>query len=93
VEWDELLPDNLGTRWRKWVTLLPHLRDIHIPRWAGTRGKGNCQILVFCNASERAYGAALYIRSTDGSVLVHPTQLVIPLEVDQGGEDVGDHWN
>ena len=62
VEWDELLPDDLGTRWRNWVKLLPHLRDVHIPRWAGNRGKGNCQIHVFFYASERAYVSALYIR-------------------------------
>ena len=33
------------------------------------------------------------IRGADGRILVHPIQLVIPLEVDQGGEDVEDHWN
>jgi hypothetical protein len=37
VGWDELLPDDLGSRWRDWVTLLPHLLDIHIPRWVGAR--------------------------------------------------------
>jgi len=25
VEWDELLPDDLGTCWRNWITLLPRL--------------------------------------------------------------------
>jgi len=30
-------------------------------------GKINCQIHVICDVSERAYGAALYIRSTDGT--------------------------
>ena len=64
VEWDELLPDDLGTRWRNWVILLHHLLDIHIPRWTGTTRNGDCQIHVFCDASERAYGAVLYIRST-----------------------------
>ena len=29
----------------------------------GARGK-NCQIYVFCDTSERAYGVVLYIRST-----------------------------
>ena len=67
VEWDELLPDDLGTRWRNWVALLPHLLDIHIPRWEGARGKVNYQIHVLCDASGRAYGAALYIRSTHGT--------------------------
>jgi hypothetical protein len=32
-------------------------------------------------------------RGADGSVLVRPIQLVIPLEVDQGGEDVEYRWN
>jgi hypothetical protein len=33
------------------------------------------------------------LRGADGSVLVRSIQLVIPLEVDQRGEDVEDHWN
>jgi hypothetical protein len=64
VGWDELLPDDLGSHWCDWVTLLPHLLDIHIHRWAGVRGADDCQIHVFCNASEGAYGAVLYIQST-----------------------------
>jgi hypothetical protein len=31
------------------------------------------------------------LRGADGDVLIRPIQLVIPLEVDQGGEDVEDH--
>jgi hypothetical protein len=30
------------------------------------------------------------LREANGTVLVRPIQLVIPLEVDQGGEDVED---
>jgi hypothetical protein len=30
------------------------------------------------------------IRASDGRQITRPIQLVIPLEVDQGGEDVGD---
>jgi hypothetical protein len=36
VEWAEILPEDLGTRWPNWGKLLPHLLDIHIPRWVGT---------------------------------------------------------
>jgi hypothetical protein len=30
------------------------------------------------------------LRGANGTILVRPIQLVIPLEIDQGGEDVGD---
>jgi len=36
---------------------------VHIPPWLAT-SNGNFQVHVFCNASERAYAAALYVRST-----------------------------
>jgi hypothetical protein len=71
VGWDELLPDDLGTRWSNWLKLLPDLREINIPRWVGTGRKGNDQIHVFCDASERAYGAVLYVRST------HRTEVLV----------------
>jgi len=64
VGWDELLPDDLGTRWCNCVKLLPHIPHNHIPRRVEARGKDNHQIHVFCDASERAYRAVLYIRST-----------------------------
>ena len=32
VGWHENLPDDLGKRWRKWNTFLPHLLNIHIPQ-------------------------------------------------------------
>jgi hypothetical protein len=33
------------------------------------------------------------LRGAHGSILVSIIQLVIPLEVDQGGDDVEDRWN
>jgi len=39
---------------------------VHVPRWLATSGGGNSQTHVFCDAPERAYGAALYVRTTQG---------------------------
>jgi len=40
-----------------------HIITLYIPRWLVT-SIGSFQVHVFCNASERAYGTTLYIRST-----------------------------
>jgi hypothetical protein len=65
VGWDELLPEDLGTRWSSWLKILPDLCNIHIQRSVGTRREENPQIHVFCDAYERAHGAVIYIRSTN----------------------------
>ena len=67
--WGQLLPDDLGTCWHNWVTLLPHLLDIHIPRWAGVRGKDDCQIHVFCGVRESVWGHTLHsVNSQEGNL-------------------------
>jgi hypothetical protein len=64
---NELLPIDLGTRRHAWVSGFSPLSHIHVPRWLATSMKQSCQPHIFCDASERAYGAALYIRSTEGN--------------------------
>ena len=63
IGWNELLPSDLGARWHTWVSTLPSLSQARIPRWLGTFRDSNTQVHVFCDASEKAYGAALYIRA------------------------------
>jgi hypothetical protein len=63
LAWDELLPPDLGTLWNTWVSSLPHLVHLHIPRWIGTLEETTSQARVFCNTSERESGTALYILS------------------------------
>ncbi|XP_071041466.1 uncharacterized protein [Parasteatoda tepidariorum] len=64
IEWDELLPPSIASRWSKWIIDLPHLNDIRIPRWIGI-SSADVTIHVFCDASERAYGTVLYVRFTE----------------------------
>jgi hypothetical protein len=62
--WEELLPPDLAQRWHQWTSKLQHLSSLHIPRWIGVSQSGDeATVHVFCDASERAYGAVLYIRS------------------------------
>ena len=46
-----------------WLSNLPRLAQLRISRWVGTADKSHPQVHVFCDESERAYGAALYIRT------------------------------
>jgi hypothetical protein len=71
IDWNELLPPDLVARWHAWVSTLSSLSRVYVPRWLAT-SRGNYQAHVFCDASKRAYGAALYIRSIrEDKTLVH----------------------
>ena len=59
MQWEEFLPHDIGARRHEWITSLPLLSSIHIPRWMGVLDGHDTQIHVFCDASERAYGAVL----------------------------------
>lgn len=67
AEWDEPITEEGKTMWRRWLTELPHLTKVRIPRWyAGSvaNPKSIVQLHHFCDASQRAYGAVSYLRIT-----------------------------
>jgi len=35
LPWDELLPSDLGALWNTWVTAMPPLAQLRVPRWVG----------------------------------------------------------
>ena len=64
IDWDETLPVEILNEWKKWSEELPCLCDILIPRYyLPTTFKANdIQLHGFCDASENAYAAVVYIR-------------------------------
>jgi len=44
MQWEEILPHDIGVHWHAWITSLPHLADIHIPRWMGTSNAHDSQM-------------------------------------------------
>jgi hypothetical protein len=59
-----LLPPDLGARWHTWLHILTSFSQIHIPRCVAFTERSS-QVHIFCDSSERAYGAAFYIRATE----------------------------
>lgn len=65
-DWDDELPLNLQDQWRTYRLELFKLNRIMIKRYV-SQPIGSKQIHAFSDASEKAYGAAVYIRSDDGN--------------------------
>ncbi|XP_062121532.1 uncharacterized protein LOC133835556 [Drosophila sulfurigaster albostrigata] len=61
LEWDEHLPTDLSLQWKEYLQSYPALGKIRIPRWVQFQTRVKLQYHGFCDASERAYGAAIYI--------------------------------
>ena len=64
-DWDVILPDNLKGEWQKFREDIQYLNQIQIPRhvFNGIVPKSQ-EIHTFVDASEKAYGAAIYLRAT-----------------------------
>lgn len=68
VGWDESLPQDIHRKWVDFKQQLVHLRELQIPRWVGIgSGTREIQLHGFCDASERAYGACVYVRTNSDS--------------------------
>ena len=63
LDWDESLPIKLHTEWNTFANDLIHLNNFSFKRNVTQRMPRNLELHGFCDASERAYGACIYIRS------------------------------
>ncbi|XP_061716620.1 uncharacterized protein LOC133524551 [Cydia pomonella] len=71
--WDETLPPEIVSQWNSFFHQLPQSRDLNIPRKFAIEGIQSYQLHGFCDSSEIAYGAVVYLSITepDGSIRVH----------------------
>lgn len=63
AKWDDLLPQDLLKVWMQFRKGLPTLEKVQIPRWVNTsHDLSNVELVGFCDASLKAYGAVIYVR-------------------------------
>ena len=70
--WDEYIPERVELNWRRFYSQLPELDHIRIPRCVALPNAISQEMHTFSDASEKAYGACTYLKTTDctGQVIV-----------------------
>ncbi|XP_076384154.1 uncharacterized protein LOC143262078 [Megalopta genalis] len=73
LDWDESLPADIQTEWSNYQAQLRLLKDFAFARHISQHEVKRIEIHGFCDASERAYGANIYLRtiSMSGNIAVH----------------------
>jgi hypothetical protein len=76
VGWDESVPIRILTTLDSFIASLPELNQLEIPRQVtSNQNPIGFELHGFCDASERAYGACIYIRSLS-TATPHQTRLL-----------------
>lgn len=75
IDWDESVPVDLYTSWQHFLNELVKINEIIIPRHVICSDPVKVELHGFCDASERAYGACVYIRSKSRNGRFHSNLL------------------
>lgn len=75
IDWDQPLPENINTKWVKYKKELSEIKNITIQRWVNTTDEVETELHGFADASEYAYAATIYCRTTNKEGII-TTQLL-----------------
>lgn len=70
LNWDEPLKQHMAEYWVSYRSELSAIESLNVPRWLGYQTSNTHQLHGFCDASEAAYGAVVYLRSTNAHGMV-----------------------
>lgn len=76
LDWDEQVTKEICVEWAMIWNNIKIVEQIRIPRWIGEISIGQKQIHGFCDASVKAYGAAIYVRVINKSGQIQTNLLV-----------------
>lgn len=62
LDWDEPIDGALLAEWLRYRENLTHIKGLSIPRWLYYTRASRVELHVFADASQAAYGAAVYMR-------------------------------
>ena len=61
VDWVEELPENLKAKWEKWVSELPQLSKVPVPRCLRRPNPVDIELHLFSDASNDAFASVAYV--------------------------------
>lgn len=79
LNWNDAVPEELLDKWQLIRSSLNQISEFTIPRWTSFQADQGADLHGFCDASERAYGAAVFIRTPAGVHLIVAKSRVAPL--------------
>ncbi|XP_011694053.1 PREDICTED: uncharacterized protein LOC105453629 [Wasmannia auropunctata] len=75
LSWDESLPLDLHNKWLSFRQQVRKLDQIRVPRNVVSKNHIELQLHGFADASQKAYGACIYLRSQDSEGNIHTALL------------------
>ena len=63
IIWDELILLDILTRWNIWKQSIQDLNHVKIERWYEFFSRNSVELQIFADASKKAYGAVVYIKT------------------------------
>ena len=75
--WDDPLPDHFRSEWQEWTSSLQHLSAVSIPRcFIPYASDWKQELHAYCDASDKAIGWTLYMRSENSKGEIHVALVV-----------------